>query len=373
MPIYKNGKKDGLTRYRVEASYTTPAGEHKKIVRTAYGRDAALQLEAQLRAEAGDAPTAPRRMTVSQLGERYLAAKKSDVRATSLDVIARVFRLRITPILGDVRLDRLTPEILDAWKQQLAASGLSLATLRAAYSHLTAALNYAVRMDWLLSNPLHKIPTFRQTGAAASEPLHYYTAEQLTAYLRAARAMADASRDFRFYVFFALVAYTGARKGEANALRWSDVDGDVIHICRSVAQKLRGADVETAPKTASSDRYVQLPAPLRAILAEHRARQETDPHFSAAWHVCGGPDALRDSTIQKVNAAIAKAAGLPHIRVHDFRHTHATLLSNHHILIQEVARRLGHASVTTTLRTYAHLYPTENAAALAVLDEIPAE
>ena len=66
----------------------------------------------------------------------------------------------------------------------------------------------------------------------------------------------------------------------------------------------------------------------------------------------------------------AAAAGLPHIRIHDFRHTHATLLANEGINIQEIARRLGHSNVEQTWNTYSHLYPREEERAVAILDSL---
>ena len=79
---------------------------------------------------------------------------------------------------------------------------------------------------------------------------------------------------------------------------------------------------------------------------------------------------MRDTTIEKRNTAYAKAAGLPHIRIHDFRHTHASLLINEGINIHEIARRLGHSNIDMTLNTYGHLYPREEERALNVLNKI---
>ncbi len=79
---------------------------------------------------------------------------------------------------------------------------------------------------------------------------------------------------------------------------------------------------------------------------------------------------LRDTTIEQRNAKFASEAGLPHIRIHDFRHTHASLLANEGINIQEISRRLGHAKVEQTWNTYSHLYPREEERAVAILDLI---
>ena len=143
-----------------------------------------------------------------------------------------------------------------------------------------------------------------------------------------------------------------------------------LPIRRSIAQKLKGGDRETPPKNKSSYRDLQMPKPLIRILAEHKARQQADSRFTEDWRVCGGESCLRDTTIEKRNQAYAAAAGLPHIRIHDFRHTHATLLANEGINIQEIARRLGHSNVEQTWNTYSHLYPREEERAVAILDSL---
>lgn len=79
---------------------------------------------------------------------------------------------------------------------------------------------------------------------------------------------------------------------------------------------------------------------------------------------------LRDTSIENKNKAFAKAVNLPHIRIHDFRHTHASLLVNEGINIQEIARRLGHADVQMTWNTYSHLYPREEERAVEILNRI---
>ena len=79
---------------------------------------------------------------------------------------------------------------------------------------------------------------------------------------------------------------------------------------------------------------------------------------------------MRDTTIDNFNRQIADICGLPHIRVHDFRHPHASLLCNEGVNIQEIARRLGHSKIEITWNTYSHLYPREETRALLILNKI---
>ena len=117
-------------------------------------------------------------------------------------------------------------------------------------------------------------------------------------------------------------------------------------------------------------RFLQIPAPLLAVLAEHKKRQQADKHFTDDYRVYGGIECLSDTSIENRNTQFAQAAGLPHIRIHDFRRSHVSLLVNEGINIQEIARQPGHSDIKMTWNTYSHLYPREEERAVAVLDKI---
>ena len=160
------------------------------------------------------------------------------------------------------------------------------------------------------------------------------------------------------------------RKGEIYALTWNDIQEDGIHITKSLSQKLQGEDRITPPKNKSSIRIVQVPEPLKQVLNEHYERCKSLENFTKDYLICGGLTALRDTTVDKMNRKFADLSGVKRIRIHDFRHSHASLLANNGINIQEIARRLGHSDVHTTLQTYSHLYPKESERALKILNSI---
>ena len=371
MPIYSTKeKKDGKTKYRVVVSYTAPDGKYKKKERTAYGLPDAKALEAVLIKELSSALPAAQ-LTVNELFAEYLAAKRNEIRETSWSKIERVIRQDVIPTLGTKKLDKLDKRVLQDWKNLIADKDISLTTKQNCYKELRGMLNWAVKMDYIPKNNLTALGNFRDSSLEShTDPLRYYTADQFKEYIAVARSKSETITEWGFYVFFSIAFYTGARKGEINALKWSDIDGDIMHIRRSIAQKLKGGDRETAPKNKSSIRDVKLPKPLIDILAEHKMRQQADKAFTDDFRICGGLAPLRDTSIDHKNRTFAKLANLPHIRVHDFRHTHATLLINEGINIQEIARRLGHSDVQMTWNTYAHLYPREEDRALEVLNKI---
>ncbi len=383
MPIYKmeGKKKEGLQKYRVRINYTDSNGKAKQTDRVAYGKEAAKALELQLRRDI-KAETA-RNLTVRQLYDEYTKVKRYEVRENTMRTIRGRLELYVIPELGDFRLKDLNAAVLQRWKQKVEQSHnykdsskkISLIMKQNIYGTFRAMLNYAVRMEYILKNPLLTVGNFKNPYEMQKE-MSFYTPEEFKRFIGAARRAAQRAEktsgtyEWNFYIFFSIAFYTGLRKGEINALKWSDLDGNILHVRRSIAQKLDGGDKETPPKNRTSIRDVQMPSPLIKALETHRRRQEKIGGFSENFRVCGGVRCLRNTTLQKRNLQYAEEAGVKHIRIHDFRHSHASLLANSGINIQEIARRLGHANVEITWNIYSHLYPHEEERAVAVLNKI---
>lgn len=381
MPIYKitGEKKDGLQKYRVIVNYTDSDGIKRRVERRVYGKSAAERAEAELRKKAAETPEEPltktARMTVDDLWSLYREEKKNDVRASTMAKKESVLKTHVLPVLGKTPLRELTRDKLSAWRSDLAKKPNKTNTKNGAYRDLRALLNFAAERGLLRESPMKYIPTFRDPyQETASAKLRYYTKDQYGRYIAEAQKWAAGRNDLRskgILIFFEIAYLTGMRKGEINALRWSDLEDGYIWVRRSLTQKLKGQKyVETPPKTPSSTRRLQLPKQLREDLDAHKKLQMTAPGWTEACFICGGPEPIPDTTLEKANEAFAKAAGLPRITIHEFRHSHASLLCNAGINIKEIARRLGHADVEMTLKTYSHLYPKEEERAVTILDNI---
>ena len=373
MPINKieGQKKNGQQKYRVRYNYTDAQGKAHQIERTAYGLAEAKDLELTLRAEYGKNELTAKK-TVNKLYEEYIKHQTYQLRESSLQKTKTNLKTHVLPYLKDIRLDKLTPQLINQWKITVAEKGNMVSTNRNAYKELRALLNYAVKNEYIQSNPINKVDNFKDAYSTnVQEKLKYYTKEEFLIYIKYLRDNASTMIDWGVYVFFNIAFYCGLRKGEINALKWSDIEGNKLHVRRSIAQKLKGGDRETPPKNKSSYRTLQMPTPLLKILDEHKKRQQNNYEaFSDDYRVCGGRVCLRDSTIDNKNRLAAEATKLPRIKVHDFRHSHATLLANNGINIQEISRRLGHSNIEMTWNIYSHLYPQEEERALNVLNKI---
>ncbi len=371
MPIYKDGKNkndEGLQRYKVRVNYHDSQGNYKQMTRIAYGLQQAKQLEIALQSEKKEPAQG---LTVQDAYKLYYESKKHEIRETTLEKINNCYTLYISPFLSTYKLSKLNITILQKWKQFISAKSLSVRTKKNIYAHLRSFLNWCVKNSYISESPLSKIDNFRDPYATPKQDkLRYYTAQQFKQYITVALAHAEKTHNYSFYTFFMIAFYTGMRKGEINALKWSDIEGDKIHVKRSIAQKLKGEDRETPPKNKSSYRTLQCPLALMKALEAQSTRHASLASNISSLRVCGGDSCLRDTTIDKHNRTYAESANLPRIKIHEFRHSHASLLANAGINIQEIARRLGHAKIEQTWNTYAHLYPKEEERAIAVLDSI---
>ena len=388
MPIYKlaGQKRDGLQKYRVVVNYTDAGGRKRTKERREYGKAQAERAEALLRSQVEDG-TLPKSapgnaLTMRELVSVYEREHGREIRAATMAKKKSVLSNCVLPALGDREARKLNADDLRRWRRWLNEKNgkngkpLRAATKNAGYRELRALLNFAVAHGELTESPMKSVSPFRDPyRETEAVRLRYYTAEEWKKFLSAATEDAEKRGDLRsrgLRLFFMFAYYTGMRKGEINALRWSDVeDGRYIWVRRSVTQKLKGeAWVETPPKNESSVRRLQMPGPLIEALEEHRERQKGAERWSEELFICGGPAPIPDTTIENANAAYGKAAGVKHITIHEFRHSHASLLCNAGVNVKEIARRLGHANETITLKTYAHLYPKEEERAVAVLNGV---
>lgn len=221
-------------------------------------------------------------------------------------------------------------------------------------NQLVAVLNYAVRYYGLPSNPCHVAGS---VGRKNADAMKFWTKEQFEAFLACVeRPSARAG--------FSLLFWTGIRIGELLALTLNDFDFEkkTLSVSKSF-QSIKGREVITEPKTQKSKRVIPLPDKLCAVVQEYTTRlydyspdERLFPFTKSFFH-------------KEMEKACA-ASGVEKIRLHDLRHSHASLLIEMGAPILLVSERLGHEDVETTLRTYGHLYPNKHEDTVKKLDDL---
>ena len=154
---------------------------------------------------------------------------------------------------------------------------------------------------------------------------------------------------------------TGMRLGEALALTWNDFSNSQLTITKSCTKKTeKGAYEIKMPKSISSIRTVSIDNTLNQYLLEYKSKVEKEKDFSPNMFMFGGVRPYPESCVsQRKNSAIRRS-GVKKIRIHDFRHSHASILINNGMNIIAVSKRLGHSDINITLKVYAHLLEEKN-------------
>ncbi|OFW72092.1 MAG: hypothetical protein A2Y55_12560 [Actinobacteria bacterium RBG_16_68_12] len=300
----------------------------------------------------------------------WLAHVAGRVRAKTWQGYECVIRLYAVPALGEVPLAEVSPLHLQRLYASLLSDRgrpLSGGTVLNLHLVLTQALSQAVRWGYLSSNP-----------ASGAQPPRPRRAELIAVDARLCERLLQATRGTRLECPVAIAIATGMRRGEILALRWSDLDEDrgIAQVRRSI-QPTRSGLVYEDPKTRRSRRAVVLPGFLRPYLDRQREDQtRRRSEAGATWAENdlvidrGDGSPLNPDTLSSGWAGFLRRAGLPHVRFHDLRHAHATLMLQQGVHPKIVSERLGHASIGITLDTYSHVLPAMQAEAAAAFDEL---
>ncbi len=355
---------------RWEARWFTSDGRQRSL----YGKtrkEAAQKLAVALRDKEQGVPPVEGRQTVQQFLTGWLETMRPPTLVVETwERYAHDVRVNLCPEIGRVRLSLLTAQQVQMVYAKLSARGLSSTSVLHAHHVLHRALESALRLGLIQRNVTNMVerPRKRQTD------IHPLSREQARAYL-------DAATGDRLAALFTLALSTGMRLGEMLALRWADVDLAATPAVVRVNSTLKwreGAFVMTTPKTKSSRRQIALTAHVADALRRHlRAQRVERLAAGPVWEgqqwglvFCdeiGRP--LMEGHVRLKHFRVCRAAGVPRIRVHDLRHTAATLLLGQRVNPKVVSEMLGHSSVGITLDIYSHVLPDmqqDAAAAMAV-------
>lgn len=308
---------------------------------------------------ARDAGTAPvrrtGRVTLESVYPSWLASRidlREKVRRTYMDY----WRLRVEPRFGGWPIQRIGSSDVADWIEEMAKAGLDGSTIRGTVRVLKMVLDYAIDEGLVTGrNAAAKVRTPAPRGRR-----HNYLCRAEVEQLAAACACEG-------HVVL-ILAFTGLRFGELTGLRVEDVDLDArrLYVRRSVSQ-VGGKLVTTAPKTKAGVRSVPIPERLVPILAERITRPRSAPLITAPR----GGLLHRENWVRRANWNAARASiDRPTLRLHDLRHSYASMARAAGADLKLVQRAMGHASISITGDTYADLWDDELDAVANGLDNL---
>ena len=283
-------------------------------------------------------------MTFQNLYEIYMEDMAARLKQSTLLTKKAVLQTHILPFFGSKPINEIKASDVRRWQAKLMSSpnNYSQTYLKKINTELNSIINYAKRFYDLNTNPCGKAGTI---GKAKAEEMDYWTYDEYIAFR-------DGVKDKSLsYICFEVLYWTGMREGELLALSPADIDLDnkTISINRTY-QRIEGKDVFTSPKTRKSKRKIPIPDFLCQELSDYiqsRYMLDADERLFPITKSYLSHEMIRG----------CKNTGVKKIRIHDIRHSHASLLINQGCDALMLADRLGHEKVSTTLNTYSHLFP----------------
>jgi integrase len=310
----------------------------------------------------------------------WLPAVQTQLKYSTFDSYRRTIRLHVLPRIGEVRIDEITPRILTRMYLELLARGrlngnapgLSPATVRYIHTIMHKAFADAVDEGLLRLNPAERAKAPRRPRSVRAD-FRLWDRNELATFLQHIQGS-------ELEALWHVAALTGMRRGELLGLQWNDIDFDHrrVSVRRNlvcVAYRL----VMTTPKSHQA-RVIDLDERTTGVLADLHAREHTKLAPGADvlrddQRVFCGPDGepLHPERVSAKFQAMVRAAGVPRIRFHDLRHTHATLALQAGVPAKVISERLGHHTPEFTMQQYAHVLPGMQAEAAALVAELVAK
>ena len=316
------------------------------------------------------------RQTLNAYLDRWLEDVRNRVVFRTVENYESAFRLHVRPAIGMRPLGKLAPLEIQALYNRLVTADQA-PTVHKVHAALHQALAQAVLWREIASNPADAVTLPK----LEKQPVNVLTAEQVRTMIAKAREIA--LRETHLLTF---LVSTGLRPSEAYALRWDDVNGDMLSVRRSLSRRGKRWKIHEGGKRKRSTRTIRLSAlAVEALDAQRRQQAEERLKAGPAWRDAGlvfpgepcvelgevlvyGGEPERERTIVGRFKRLLEAAGLPDRRVYDLRHTWATNALSAGVNAKIVSEQLGHASVAFTLDTYAHVLPNMQAEAAAATD-----
>ena len=271
---------------------------------------------------------------------------------------ASILRAHLLPAFGESDLKKISVLDVERYIADKVDSGLNSNSVKHHVVLLKTILNSALRQGIILQNPVQRA---RLPKVARYIP-QTYVPEEIARFLNELKGT-------QYFAIMYVAFWTGARRGELLALRWSDVNLDrkLITIMKSktvVTKRYDKGKVQGQTKTDPSVRVIAISDDLCGFLKRHKAEQEERRRAPSYEDKTGlvftshqyGRMLNSSYMTEKLNT-IQKRLGLNHIRMHDARHTHASIALNNGVDLVTMSNRLGHSRVSTTDDYYSHVVP----------------
>lgn len=293
------------------------------------------------------------------IADEYLKWYKTRRKESSYKKLNSVISVHLKPYFKKKALHTIRQRDVIKFHDYLIESKLSAATAKKIHQILSALFNFAIKNEYTKDNPARVVGNIEMSD---NKRMDYWTLDEFKSFIKHVDNIV-------YHTLFMTLYYSGMRTGELVSLTWSDIDFNNNTI--NVNKTLAGTKITTT-KTESSTRIITMPNHIMQLLGKLKLHQATKYGFEPKMNYCvfGKFTHYMSKTALGNNyEKYVKLSDVKRIRLHDFRHSHASYLINKGVIISVVAARLGHANVSMTLDTYSHLYPSTEREAVAHMED----
>lgn len=289
-------------------------------------------------------------MLFQEYFNKYLEFISAKLKPQSIKSIKTRYFSYIYPYFKDLDINNITELVYLKWQNQLNNNNFKYAYKKSLHYTMVAFYNY---LD-LFYNYNRNIP--KRVGNFSNNDLptdiSILNIEEFNTFIKF-----FVDTDFVYKVLFIFLFNTGCRIGECLALTFNDLNNDVVYINKTISkEKYNGVKMITTPKSRSSIRYIKIDNYLLSLIMQLKKYYSiNNKEFNNNFYIFGGKKSLSITTIKRIQKKYCDISNVKQIRLHDFRHSHATFLIKNNIPIIEVSRRLGHSDINITIKTYSHL------------------
>ena len=352
--IRKRELKDGRVRYYLVAPVDGKQKQLGGYDRKKEANAAARRVQNELANGTFGQKNSPE-MTFGDFYADWIRSKSTSLKASTNKDYQSTFRNHVLPYFSSTPLSEITTLSVQEWINELSDESLSAVNIDKTYRYFRACMNQAERWELIDKCPCRSINKPRIQRPEV-DCLGYREVDRLLQYTK------EPER-----TLFAVLAFSGLRLGEAQALAWRHIDFRHRAIIVERSWNIHGGFQE--PKTRSSRRAVKLMPHLQAILEDH-CRAQGNPAADELVFSLNGSRPLDQSNAYKELQRALKEAGLKRVNIHSFRHSFATLMLECNASIRALQHALGHSTPTLTLGTYAHLLQEDISGALQKADQL---
>lgn len=282
------------------------------------------------------------------LANEYIEySSKSNTPKTKLD--KQMMLRKYCDMLSDRNVNSITSAYMKQVRDYIDELGLSTSRKNRILGFINSVFKHGIKFYGLKNNPMNIVDRFAKSDEEKIAEMNIYTVDEFNRFLDAI----DESHD-EFRRFYFLLYWTGMRLNEAMSLTFNDYTRKYINVYR---QCVNGQ--WTGLKTKGSKRRIVIDKDLYSLLDEQYQKYKNYPEFSMDWFIFGGYNQFNQTTVTRIKNEACAKANLKQIRIHDFRHSHASNLIEAGVNMYKISKRLGHSSVTITMDRYGHLIDQE--------------